>query len=228
MVEQMNVASCEYPTETDEFVKSGFTPIDSEIVIAKRVKESPFQMECKLVQMVHCGESNMSGNLAICEVVKFHISEDIFTDDKIDPFKLDLVARNGYEYYTRANGSALFVVQKPGNKKGMGFDNIPDFIKNSKILSANNLGKLALKENIPTMEHVDSFIKDYYLNDNTEMDFESYYIIKNYKMMLSSALKLLQENKLKSFEFIELSAKTAIDLGDVDFGWNALLIQRSI
>ena len=114
IVKQVNEASAEFPPEIDEFEKSGLTPIDADLVQAKRVKESPFQMECRLFKMVPLGEGKASGNLTICEVLKFHVDESILSDGAIDQRKIDLVARMGGDFYARAHGDALFELSKPG------------------------------------------------------------------------------------------------------------------
>ena len=160
MVEQVSLASTEYETGIDEFVKSGLTPIDSDLVKPKRVKESPFQMECKLLDMMSYGESGASANIAICEVIKIHVDEDIFVNGLIHPSKIDLVARMSGNFYCRAFGDAIFEVEKPILKKGIGYDQIPLFIRNSNVYSANNLGKFGNCEIIPSTESVTSFIKE--------------------------------------------------------------------
>ncbi|MBU2652530.1 MAG: flavin reductase family protein, partial [Bacteroidetes bacterium] len=149
MVQQVSLASTEYPAGVDEFVKAGFTPEPSDLVKPARVKESPFQMECILKQMVDLGGLPASGNLAICEVVKFHIAEDIIVDNIIHPDLIDLVGRQSANYYTRASGDSVFEVAKPLARTGIGFDNLPKFIVHSHILSANNLAQLANSEQIP-------------------------------------------------------------------------------
>ena len=113
MAKQVNICSAEFAPGVDEFIESGLTPIDSLKVKPPRVKESPFQMECVLKQMVPLGEKPGSGNLAICEVLVFHISESVYKDGIIHPELLDLVARNGGHFYTRASGKALFELEKP-------------------------------------------------------------------------------------------------------------------
>jgi flavin reductase (DIM6/NTAB) family NADH-FMN oxidoreductase RutF len=115
MVEQVSLASAEFPPEYDEFIKSGLTPIDSDIVKSKRVKESPFQMECKLLEIKSFGDGGASANIAICEVLKFHVAEDLFTDGIIDPVKIDLVARMSGDFYSRAK-EGVFIVEKPIGK----------------------------------------------------------------------------------------------------------------
>jgi flavin reductase (DIM6/NTAB) family NADH-FMN oxidoreductase RutF len=113
MVHAVNETSKEFPPEVDEFKESGLTPLDSIQVKPKRVAESPFQMECRLHQMVHLGNGLGSGNLAICEVLLIHVSETVMTEGEVDPRKLDLVARNGGTFYTRSWGDALFSLARP-------------------------------------------------------------------------------------------------------------------
>lgn len=120
IVKQVNISSAEYPRGVDEFVESGLTPIDSVVVKPKRVKESPFQMECRLYDLIHLGDKPGSGVLAICEVLVFHVSENVFKDGSIHPDCLDLVGRNGGEFYTRASGAALFELPKPPNPNSSG------------------------------------------------------------------------------------------------------------
>ncbi|GAB5466430.1 MAG: flavin reductase family protein [Candidatus Kapaibacteriales bacterium] len=152
IVEQMNLASCEYPSETDEFIKAGFNKLDSDLIKPKRVLESPFHMECRLDKMIELGGKAGSGNLALCEVVKFHVDEEKLTDGMLNPELLDSVGRNGGNYYTRASGKALFEIAKPNRNNGVGFDNLPNSILKSDILSGNDLGKLAMVNEIPSKE----------------------------------------------------------------------------
>ncbi len=150
IVKQMNLASTEYPAGVDEFVKSGLTPIPSEKIKPMRVKDSPVSMECKVQQVIATGEEGGAGNLIICEVICMHIHEAILDDEKmIDPNKIDLVGRMGGAYYCRASGDALFTIEKPNPNLGMGIDQLPEEIKNSKILTGNDLAALANLEQIP-------------------------------------------------------------------------------
>src|SRR5690554_6874142 len=114
MVQQMSLSSCEYPTEVNEFIKAGFTPIKSDLVKPFRVKESPVQLECKVLEVKSYGEEGGGANLIICEVLAIHINPEILDEnDNIDPQKIDLVARMGLNYYSRASGDAVFEVPKP-------------------------------------------------------------------------------------------------------------------
>ena len=150
IVEQMPLASSPFGADVDEFVKSGLTPIASETVKPFRVKESPVQFECKVNEVVELGTEGGAGNLVICEVTKIHIDESIL-DDKgaIDQHKIDLVSRMGGNWYCRANAESMFEIKKPIMTIGVGYDAIPEDIKNSNILSGNDLGKLGGIEELP-------------------------------------------------------------------------------
>lgn len=168
MVQQMNLASCEYPKDVNEFVKSGFTPVASELVKPFRVKESPVSLECKLLQVIETGTEGGAANLIICEIIKMHIDERILGDDlQIDPHKIDLVARMGKDYYCRASGDAVFEVPKPNLELGIGMDALPAAIRNSSILSGNDLGLLANSTEIPVVsglqddERLRQILQDY-------------------------------------------------------------------
>lgn len=155
MVEQMSLASTEYDKGVNEFIKSGFTEESSTLVKPPRVKESPASFECKVLQVIPTGEEGGAGNLVICEVVLAHFQDHIFdAQGKIDPFKIDTVARMGGDWYCRANGSALFEIEKPVRNKGIGVDALPEHIRNSVVLTGNHLGKLGNVETLPTLEDV--------------------------------------------------------------------------
>ncbi len=154
MVHQMSLASSEYPKGVNEFVKSGFSTIASEKVKPPRVKESPVQMECRVMEVVELGKNPGAGNLVICEILLLHVSESVLNDKKlIDQHKLDLVGRLGANWYVRASGNALFEVIKPAGT-GMGVDALPETIKNSTVLTGNNLGQLGNVEKMPNPEEV--------------------------------------------------------------------------
>ena len=158
MVQQMSLASCEYPKGVSEFEKAGFTPIPSLKVKPFRVKESPVQFECKIVDIIETGKEGGAGNLIIAEMILMHISPDVLTaDGKIDQHKIDLVGRLGSDWYVRAQGNALFEVAKPAKNLGIGFDNLPENIKNSNILTGNSLGMLANVEQLPDVDSVEIY-----------------------------------------------------------------------
>ncbi len=232
MVEQISLASTEYEYGVDEFIKSGLTPIASDLVKPKRVKESPFQMECKVLEIKSYGDGGASANITICEVLKFHVAEDIFENGIIHPKKIDLVARMSADFYCRANGDAIFEVEKPLKKKGIGYDQLPEFIKQSFVYSANNLGKFANIEKIPTDEEVINFIEAIKSEELSGLElseeaFYRYQRLNNYTHMLRCLISLeLPVNKRK--HFIELTAKCALENDDSNFAWSTALYSNII
>lgn len=155
MVHQMSLASSPFSSEVDEFVKSGFTKIKSDMVKPSRVKESPVQMECKVREVIELGQEGGAGNLVVCEIVKIHIDESILNESgAIDQKKIDLVARMGGNWYCRADENSMFEIEKPITTIGIGFDKIPDDIRNSNTLTRNNLGQLGNIEEIPNETEV--------------------------------------------------------------------------
>jgi len=154
IVQQMSLASCEYPAGTDEFAKTGLTPVKSTIVKPPRVAESPAQLECRVNQIIETGTEGGAGNLIICEVLAVHISDAVLTPDgsAIDPHKIDLVARMGGDYYCRASGAAVFTVPKPNQALGIGVDALPESIRTSRVLTGNHLGILGNSSALPVVD----------------------------------------------------------------------------
>jgi flavin reductase (DIM6/NTAB) family NADH-FMN oxidoreductase RutF len=157
MVEQMSLASTEYPLGVSEFEKTGLTPIASDVVKPFRVKEAPVQFECKINDVVALGTQGGAGNLVICEVVRIHVAESILDEEgRISPIKIDQVARMGGHWYTRAN-KGLFQLPQPMTQIGIGFDALPTDIKTSGILTGNELAQLAGVESFPNETEVNEY-----------------------------------------------------------------------
>ena len=155
MVEQMSLASTEYAKGVNEFVKSGLTAVSSEKVRPPRVKESPVSFECRVQEVKSLGEQGGAGNLVICEVLLIHINDQVVdTNGRIDPCKLDAVARMGGNFYCHVNETSIFEVPKPVATLGIGVDQTPKNIRESSILTGNNLGRLGNVESLPTKEEV--------------------------------------------------------------------------
>jgi hypothetical protein len=192
MVQQASLASCEYPAGVNEFEKAGFTALPSERVRPFRVKESPVQIECIVKQIIETGQSGGAGNLVICEPVMLHVNENILDGrGKIDPHKIDLVARMGGDYYCRASGAAVFEVAKPGITPGIGVDALPAAIRNSPVLTGNNLGQLG---NVPEIPFIDAAFEDDHLKNIIQ-----YYSITPEEMeqeLHRYARQLLEEGKV--------------------------------
>jgi len=187
IVHQMSLSSTEYPKGVNEFEKAGFTMLASENVKPFRVAESPVQFECKINEIVALGKEGGAGNLIICEVVKLHVSKAVLNDDmSINHHKIDLVARAGGSFYSRVK-SGYFEIPKPLTTLGIGVDRIPAVIRNSSVLSGNDLGKLGNIEMLPLKVDVDKFAQEH-------SDFLNSDIIK----MHTFAKEYLETNDIES------------------------------
>ncbi len=164
MVEQMSLASAEFDRGVNEFDKSGFTALPSDRIRPPRVAESPAAFECVVKQIIATGDLPGAGHLVICEVVMAHFHDTIFTETgTVDPHQLDLIGRMGGDWYCRAHGDALFEVARP--QTGLGVDQIPPDIRNSAILSGNDLGKLGSFTALPTPDEVKAFRESGVMDD---------------------------------------------------------------
>lgn len=193
MVHQMSLSSCEYPKGTNEFVKAGFTEQQSTMVKPPMVKESKIKFECKVNQIIPLGTEGGSGNLVVAEILVMHLEDSILNaENKIDNTKIELLGRLGDHWYTRTNAASMFEVEKPNIKLGIGFDQLPEAIRNSKILNGNDLGKLANVNEMPVINpsfHDDKLknIIQYYSINPEDMERELHCYAK----------ELLQENKVE-------------------------------
>jgi flavin reductase (DIM6/NTAB) family NADH-FMN oxidoreductase RutF len=160
MVQQISLSSVEYEKGVNEFIKSGLTMLPSDLVKPPRVAESPVQFECVVKDIVSLGGGAGAGNLVIAEIKLMHINEAVLDDEgKIDQLKMDHVARLGGDWYCRVTPDNLFMVEKPNRNIGIGVDALPYAIRNSKILTGNNLGQLGNVEKLPSEEEVVGFLK---------------------------------------------------------------------
>ena len=197
MIYQMSLASGEYPKGVNEFVKAGLTEVPSLKVKPPRVKEAPVAFECKVIQVIPTGEKGGAGNLVICEVIMMHVKEDVLDDSgRIDPHKLDAVARLGGDWYCRVHGNNIFKLPKPLDKIGIGVDQLPPHIRNSRVLTGNNLGLLASVENLPERVRFEG-------NDEETLAFE--------------------QARLEGEEAIHKLAKKYVEQNRIDDAWRVLL-----
>ncbi len=200
IVQQMSLASCEYPLGVDEFAKAGFTALPSDMVKPFRVAESPAQLECRVQQVIETGTEGGAGNLIICELLCMHVNDDVLTESgSIDPHKIDLVARMGGDYYCRASGAAVFTVPKPNMQLGIGVDALPEGIRHSTVLTGNNLGMLGNSTSLPVV---------------TEPVYDD---------RLSQILRDFDTDDLGLAHQLHLYAKELLDAGDVSKAWSVLL-----
>jgi flavin reductase (DIM6/NTAB) family NADH-FMN oxidoreductase RutF len=205
MVQQVSLASCEYPKGTDEFIKAGFTKEPSILVKPPRVKESPVQLECKVIEVKPLGTAGGAGNLVIAEVLLMHIHDAVLNDEKnmIDQTRLQLIARLGGDWYCKVDSSNLFKVEKPNIKLGIGVDVLPLSIRNSTILTGNNLGQLGNVHELPFVDPA--------FDDDKLKNIIQYYSIN-------------PDDMEKELHFY---AKQLLDAGNVHAAWQILLAAES-
>lgn len=194
MVQQMSLSSCDYPKEVSEFVKAGFTEEPATLVRPPMVKESKIKIECRVLETQPLGEQGGSGNLVICEALCMHIDPSILDDQQklIDQRKIELVARLGGDWYCRTDETNLFLVEKPNVRLGIGMDALPAPIRNSRILTGNQLGQLA---NVHEMPEVDPAYDDHRLTEIFQ-----YYSVSPEEMekeLHAYAARLLEAGKVK-------------------------------
>lgn len=150
MVQQVSLSSTEYEEGVNEFLKTGLTMKPADLVKPPLIMESPVNMECKVLEVKALGTEGGAGNLVICEVVKIHVDEKYLNENGVlDQTKLNLVSRLGGNWYGKTSAETLFEVPKPLVTKGIGYDQLPDSIKHSKIFTGNDLGMLANVEILP-------------------------------------------------------------------------------
>lgn len=195
ILHQMSLSSSPYAPGVDEFVKAGLTPIASETIRPMRVQEAPVQFECKVNQVIELGDQGGAGNLVICEVTKIHIHEEILGEDgMIDQHKINLVARMGGNWYCHANEASMFEVTKPLTTIGIGFDQLPEDIKASSVLTANDLAQLAGIAALPNETDVNDYklleLSDFFLSLEDEP-------AQLEQALHNKAKELLVENKLE-------------------------------
>ncbi len=202
LAEQASLSSSDFEKGVNEFEKAGLTPIKSEKVKPFRVKESPVQIECKVNDIIELGDNGGAGNLVICEILLMHIDENILNESgAIDPQKIDLVSRMGGNWYNRASGDSLFEIRKPLGIIGIGIDGIPEKIRNSAVLTGNELARLGGVEKIP-----------YQLTE--KRDIEKY---------LLNELKDLQDSSQITEESVHLRAKEMLEKNEINDSWAILL-----
>ena len=160
IVEQMSLSSTAYDRGVNEFTKAGLTEVPSEFVKPPRVGEAPVSFECTVQQTIELAEEPGAGNLIIAKVERIHLNNDYLTDGQLDTQKLDLVGRMGGSWYVKASGDALFEIPKPIRTKGIGVDALPKGIRESEVLTGNNLGRLGNLEALPSEADIHSIQED--------------------------------------------------------------------
>jgi len=202
IAEAVSLASSPYPHGVSEFEKSGLSPLASDVVRPFRVKESPVQFECKVNQVMELGSEGGAGNLIICEVLKMHIDESIMdSEGMIDALKIDLVSRMGGDWYCRSTPESMFEIKKHITTCGIGFDALPVDIRKSRILSGQDLARLAGIEGLP---------------DETA--------VNEYKLLeLSDIFLQLSGNAIELEETLHVRAKSLLSEHRIQEAWLTLL-----
>jgi flavin reductase (DIM6/NTAB) family NADH-FMN oxidoreductase RutF len=201
LVHQISLSSCEYPKEVNEFIKAGLTEEKATMVRPPMVKESKIKLECKVLEVKALGEEGGAGNLVICEVLCMHVDDAILNENQsmIDQLKIHHVARLGGDWYSRVNADNLFQVEKPNVKLGIGIDALPKGIRESSVLTGNNLAQLANVHEYPTADPG-------FINER----------LKNIVQYFS-----LQQDELE--KELHKYAKELLDEGKVQEAWQVLL-----
>ena len=160
-VEQVSIAGNDYDSDVNEFVKSGFNEVSSDIVKPPRVKEALASFECKVLSVIALGDKGGAGNLVICEVLTAHFKKGLVNDEfQINIRDTNLVGRLGQDYYTVVNRDSLFQVEKLSGKLGLGWDKLPKEILESKYLTGNEIAKLSNIDDIPIKITTQKISKD--------------------------------------------------------------------
>lgn len=200
IVEQMSLSSTAYDKGVNEFEKSGLSELPSETIRPPRVKEAPISFECTVDEVKELGNEGGAGSLVICRILRVHIDRKYLDEEgHLDSTKLDLVGRMGESWYCRASGDALFEIPKPVRSKGIGVDRLPESIRKSTVLSANNLGRLGNADELPAEDKI----------HETRQDTE---------------VKGILENAEDVFNTLHLLAKKELENGNADRALSILLI----
>lgn len=93
IVDKINMTSTELAYGEDEFKFANLTPIDSQVVKPKRIKESLIHFECIFRDHLNYGDHPGAGQIITGEVVKIHVAEEIMENGKIVTSKFKPVGR---------------------------------------------------------------------------------------------------------------------------------------
>lgn len=175
IVEQASLASCPYPKGVNEFEKAGLQMLASDLVKPPRVAAAPASFECAVDQIIPVGNEGGSGNLVICRVLRIHVRQDLLLpDNRINLEALRMVGRMGGNYYVNASGAALFEIEKPNEKLGIGIDNLPPAMRESPYLSGAELARLANVSQIPEADAALAGLLETYVGTQQQAEAGSY------------------------------------------------------
>ena len=206
IVEQMSLSSTAYEKGINEFVKAGLTQVPSEKVQPPRVGEAPISFECSVSEVIELADNPGAGNLVLCKVELIHINQSYQTNGELDTKKLDLVGRMGGSWYTRSNEASLFEIPKPLRTKGIGVDSLPKGIRESTVLTGNNLGRLGNLETLPSEDEIKAIQNEDELQSLAKKGGSD--TIKHKLQLHSLAKQMLKKGETKKAMTVLLHAET--------------------
>ncbi|UCH72877.1 MAG: flavin reductase family protein [Rhodospirillales bacterium] len=115
----MNLTSASLPAEIDEMALVGLTPAPSKLVKPPRVKESPINLECRVLQLVDlpCDDPESKNITVFGHVVGIHIDDSVLTSGLVDVAKIRPIARLGYMDYTVID--EVFEMRRPSVEQAL-------------------------------------------------------------------------------------------------------------
>ncbi len=224
IVEQVNLASAEYEYGVNEFVKAGLTQRPSQRVRPPGVAESPYIMECILREHIPLArERGGNGNLVLLEVVLFHVAESVFVDGRIDPNRMQLVGRLGWDWYCRAFGEALFQVPRP-KVCGIGIDALPEEIRTSPVLTGQDLALLASVEQLPEPNPRFPNFPEGINADDVEVEL----VVGEPWRALYAFLQASSADRAYRWYMLQRIARAFLQRRQVEEAWQTLLLNRRL
>ena len=98
---QMNISSKDFKPNEDEFILSNLKKKKSKLVNAPSVKDSPVNLECKLVKTIKLkSNSKKISTMIIGEVIGIFIKDEFIKNNRVDSVSMHYIARLGYSEYT--------------------------------------------------------------------------------------------------------------------------------
>jgi flavin reductase (DIM6/NTAB) family NADH-FMN oxidoreductase RutF len=161
---QMALTGIDFPPETGEFLKSGFTPSASIRIKPFGVEQSPIRFECLKDKIIYFDDKSHHTALIICNVICIHYDEAIMNNEnRIDPVALDLIGRLGRTNYLKLTKANIFSIAQSRSMIPLGYDNLPESIVKSSILTGNEIAIIAGIEKNPDPEFIKTTKEKYKL-----------------------------------------------------------------
>jgi len=111
-VEAINKTAINFEYNRSEIDYAGLNIVESKNVSVPGIKESKVRFECVLEERYEIRDNDVTiTDLIIGRIVGYHIDEDILFDGKIDPIKLDPIARLAGNNYSKLG--EIFELKRP-------------------------------------------------------------------------------------------------------------------